>query len=76
MITWHNPATTPPPERVEILIALYNEKGATVGYHVSSEKGYQLMDDHYVAERAVYAWAALPTPPMPQQLGIGRGSRR
>jgi len=71
-ITWHNPATTPPPERREILIALFNEEGASVGYHRRSEGGYQLMDDHFIADCAVYAWADLPRPPSAKQLGVRR----
>lgn len=74
MLTWHNPEITPPPERTEILLAVRGErKEATVGYYRSSEGGYILMDDCFLNESAIYAWARLPKPPRLRDFVVTKG---
>lgn len=76
--TWHKAATNPPPVNTEVLLALRSEVGqpAAVGVRVayprrpSRTRYYRLADDHARGPEDVYAWAELPTPPTPEQLGL------
>jgi hypothetical protein len=72
--TWHNPLTNPPPPLTEILLAVRGEQHeASVGYRLR-DGSYAVLDDHVLPASSIYAWAALPTPPTPQQLGLAPDS--